>query len=455
MELIFKGSPMTATFAGKKEVKQGVVYRWSDFVFPFSHKGWDYLFNNLTKSCYRLDGEELNTDKSARFSSDDMLTDDNKRVLCEQFYLVPEDKDEAKFYEGILRLARALKRDGKGYTRYTILPTTACNARCVYCFEQGVHYETMKRETVEQLIKFILKTHNPQKEIKLVWFGGEPLVGERIIDRVCTALNENGVKFHSTMVSNGSLVNESIIQKMSGLWNLRSIQITLDGVEDEYNFRKNYYHDYPSAYWHVLGRLKMLNGLERLHINIRVNVDEKNIDGVRQMFADLDPFLPHKERVTVTFALLFNEQASVDEKSLWVWDKCFEMYDELEAAGYLVVTHAGVNVTKTNFCMADNPATSVTVTPDGSISNCEHIGAFPPLGNIWDGVTNKELYQSLMAVENVRDKCRGCLFLPDCTTFSRCPNIKADCKYARKAQLLHALKQKLDGIQNESEDEIC
>ena len=454
LQLIMKGDPSVLTVTGKKTIQPGVRYRWSDFVFPFTFQGKAFLFHNLTKACWCLDGDALDTDKAVRFSEEEMRSDDDKRILCEQLFLVPEDKDETTFYESYLKLARLLNRANKGYHKYTILPTTACNARCVYCFEQGFRYETMKPETVEQLIRFILKTRRKDKEIVLVWFGGEPLVGEKIIDRVCGALREAGVPFRSNMVSNGSLITESVIEKMRGAWNLKRIQVTLDGVEEEYNRRKNYYHDYPSAYWHVLGRLKLLNQID-VRLNVRVNVDEGNIDGVMQMFADLDPFLPNKERVTVTLSPLFDVQALAD--SYRVWDKCIALYDKVEALGYRLTTHAQISKTAASYCMADSPKSAVVVTPDGKIHNCEHIGAFPPLGDIWDGVTDKELYNSLLKVEKAREKCRGCLFLPSCTTFSRCPDVKGNCKYPKAAQLRHALCQRLSAVlpADEESESFC
>ena len=179
MKEIFTGDALLKTVAGVKEVSDGTNYKWSDFTVPFTHKGEAY--ETLTK------------------------------LVAEQF-LVPENRDEAAYYENIIKIARLLtqQRTPKGYRAYTILPTTACNARCVYCFEQGFKYVTMTDECVEQMIRFILDTRcKDGKPIRIRWFGGEPLICEKIIDKVSAALREAGVAFYASMVEIVSVVSSS------------------------------------------------------------------------------------------------------------------------------------------------------------------------------------------------------------------------------------------------------
>jgi sulfatase maturation enzyme AslB (radical SAM superfamily) len=75
----------------------------------------------------------------------------------------------------------------------------------------------MTPETVEQVIRFIVSTY-ADKKVKITWFGGEPLLGEGIIDRICEGLREAGVEYKSTIISNGSLISPEIISKMVREW---------------------------------------------------------------------------------------------------------------------------------------------------------------------------------------------------------------------------------------------
>ena len=92
---------------------------------------------------------------------------------------------------------------------YRIYTTMACNARCPYCYEKGIKPEHMSYQTADALIEFIVKNCRENSHIVLEWFGGEPLVNEKIIDYICEKLTqllkEKKASFNSNMVSTISL----------------------------------------------------------------------------------------------------------------------------------------------------------------------------------------------------------------------------------------------------------
>lgn len=444
MKLLLKGETLVFQLTGEKNVVKGTTYRFSDFAVPFSHNGTDYLYNTFTKRLYALDGEQLDTSVDAWYPSSEIEGNEFLTELVKNLFLVPEDKDEAKFYEGFLTIARAMAKRNKkkGFKTYTILPTTACNARCFYCFEQGIKYITMDDETVDQTIRFILDTRQPEQRIRICWFGGEPLIGEKIIDKICAALREEGVDFVSSMISNGSLINEEIIEKMNNDWNLKNIQITLDGVEEEYNRRKNYIFQYDSAYWHVLSRLKMINTQTDVYLSIRVNIDEGNIDGFAQMFEDLDPFLPNKDRVNISLSPLYGDRK--EGSDLEVIRKFESLFDYVDKTDYFLSLKYPARRLRLHYCGADSDE-SVVIAPDGKLYACENVHERPfSTGTIWEGLTNKELVNDLLKVEKVADKCKGCPWLPDCTSFSRCPHEEINCERYMRQKMEHTIKMIID-----------
>ena len=185
-------------------LRSDIDYVPSQYVLSFAAGNKRYVFNNLTKQC--IEGTLPATARAGEGYDE---------LICAQF-LVPSDKDECAYYNEISALMRAFNRK-KGIKSYTILPTFRCNARCIYCYEEGVTQTTMTPETVEQVIRFIVSTH-AGKKVKITWFGGEPLLGEGIIDRICEGLREAGVEYKSTIISNGSLISPEIISKMVREW---------------------------------------------------------------------------------------------------------------------------------------------------------------------------------------------------------------------------------------------
>ena len=249
----------------------GLFYIPSQFVLPLIHRGKHYAFHLLTKQLI-----EAELPLSARVG-------EGFDPLIEAMFLVPEGKDECTYYESVAKMMRLFGQK-KGIPCYTILPTLGCNARCIYCYEEGRKQVTMTPEIVEQTIRYILETR-AEGTVKLKWFGGEPLLCPGIIDRVSDALREAGVPFKSSVVSNGSLITPEILAKMTGLWQLDRIQISMDGAESDYILRKRYIN-YQDHYHRVLEAIRMLSeaGIE---VSIRCNVDEENFDRIPAFLEDL------------------------------------------------------------------------------------------------------------------------------------------------------------------------
>lgn len=435
MKIIQQGDTMVQKVLGKKQVNPNNRYRLSHYTVFHTYDGLDYLFNNFTKMLVQLEGEIVDSNPDRRYTAEEISADMALTELVADGFLVPADKDEAKVYEDYCRLARAMKGK-KGYSKFTILPTTACNARCVYCYEAGIPFVSMNEETVQQTIAFIKQVRDPQKPVQFSWFGGEPLMGEHTIDRITDALRADGIEVRSTMISNGSLITSDIVRKMREKWNLSQIQITLDGTEEQYNARKNYVFSYDSAYWHVLSRIKMINE-NGIYLVIRINIDHENADSVATMIEDLRSFLPDPSKVTFRVAPLFDLQEGENAKA--IWEKSFAIADMIAESGFYAARGYRLKKTKTFFCMADNPYTALVITPEGKLYACEHVQEVECLGDIWNGITRPDLVEKAAMVEPAREECRDCFALPNCTTFTGCPNTKADCKYANRRQLERAL----------------
>ena len=94
---------------------------------------------------------------------------------------------------------------------YTIFTTTACNARCFYCYEKDDPKKPMSEKTALDVSEFIAKNYNKTKEsnggsvqdVTLSWFGGEPLFRKKCINIICERLKESGIPYRSSMISNG------------------------------------------------------------------------------------------------------------------------------------------------------------------------------------------------------------------------------------------------------------
>ena len=434
---VFTPDPGVVGILRKQAFAGQTALHWSRFLVPLEHQGGYYLYHNLTKQCFRTD-EALYTAASAGESLN--LADPERKLLTECWFLLPEGKDEVALYEGVLRLLR-MRTARRRLSSYTILPTTACNARCFYCVENGTRIVTMSQETTEQTIDFILRTRDPAHKTHLTWFGGEPLVAPQVIDRVCAALTEAGVDFESSMVTNGILIDETTLAKMTGLWRVNRLQITLDGQEEDYNSRKAFLKSYPSAYRVLLENLRRLSDTP-IRVALRCNVDEDIVGGLRQMIDDLALTIPRKGHFGLYFEILFSQKEREGHAALF--RQCMEARLYAREKGFPYFPRSSPHRLRVSVCMAENPFGSTLISPEGLLYNCHLFLPGTETGNVRDGITQVDTLQTYAMPEPVAERCRDCCFLPNCTSFTRCPITKGQCRQVREAELLCDLRCELE-----------
>ncbi len=366
------------------------------------------LFNVLTREMVLLTDEEYSH-----------FTD--LEYLKEHWFVVPDDAKE-KEYAGFVKWFFSMQRKNLNpITGYTIFPTTDCNARCFYCFEHKFSRITMTRETALKVVEYI-KEHSCGNPVWLYWFGGEPLYNREAIDIICTGLREEGIKYSSSMTTNGYLFDDEVVKKAVELWNLKWAQITLDGTEEIYNRIKAYIYKDGNPYQIVLKNIKRLSDAG-IKINIRLNMDLDNVDNLLELAEELKQHFSAKDKVKVYIYHLFkNDESMAELHSDDEWrlrDEAMQRIEEKLMEGDLLLTPRISNKLKTNHCMADK-GDSVSIFPDGNVGLCDQYEEPEYIGNIDNDGFDLAMAESWRETMPEIPECENCLLYPDCIKIKRC-----------------------------------
>ncbi len=408
MKLLFKGDMRAVQIVEKKKLRPNREYRLSLFVYPFETGGRVILCNTLTKKVVELDAGEWDAVRAN--APDPKLRDE----LALAGFLAEKDYDELSQYAMVMSTLQALEKKSSGIRLYTILPTTACNARCVYCYEEGWTPVSMTPETAEAVIDFICRT-KAEGDVHLRWFGGEPLLGASVISRICRGLRERGVGFYSSMITNASLLTAERMREITDLWNMKKVQISMDGARADYEARKRYVDPAGHNYDAAMKAAEMLSDAG-IYVRFRCNYDAENLPRFGEFIRDCRGRFGGRKNVSAYLAQLF-QSAGVQETDD-LYRAAAETELSMAEAGLSPGSHLNGKL-RTRYCMADSDPSSIVIGPSGDLHFCEHTSSEKPLGTVFDGILPVWPQPAAEPAES----CRSCCFLPECTPFRklRCP----------------------------------
>lgn len=417
----------------RKTLDPAQTYRLSLYLHFCVHAGVRLVLNTFTGEIVRLSPQEYDALMYIQQHGAELgfLEQSGLSELAKRRFIVESDYDEPGEYLKTLELIRLMSRRKPGLKTYTILPTTGCNARCVYCYEQNYAVRTMTGETARQLVDFICETRHDD-QITLSWFGGEPLIGHKTISYICRRLTERGVPFRSGMVTNASLFTKELVHEAKKCWNLEKVQVSLDGDRHDYMERKQYMDPVRHNYDVVMGAIRDLSD-EGIRATLRVNYDKENISRLRPFLDEIKAEFGRDHHVTLYLSALYQE----NNKPYYVEleREMFALKRYMDESG--INQYAGSEIWnasfRVNYCMADGLDKSIVIDPDGRFFDCEHMPEGRSWGNIFDGITDRKLFDKLSAPAVPAEKCRECPYLPQCTPFYRkgCPGWYTYCREYR------------------------
>ena len=453
MKLLKQGDGGVAKIINRKQLNNEAEFRISLFTFFYCENDRYLLKNTLSKEIAELTEQEWKAVNQIRNEPVGyrFIKDNGLEQLALKRYIVEKDYDEVKQYKQTVFLIKTMRGPEKGYSFYNIFPTTGCNARCVYCFEEGFQCKTMSMETADRLVDFICETRRNGKII-LRWFGGEPLVAKHIIHHICNELNKRDVPFHSLMTTNASLMTKALAHEVKEMWHMKRVQVSLDGAKEDYTPRKNYISPDKHNYDVVMKAIHYIAD-EGIKVRLRVNIDYNNVDRIKGFLQEMKNEFNDMSNISMQLVELIQEQKK--DSCIELYKKLFELEDYMIKLGIPLYSKTDDSKIKTNYCMSDSLDSHIVIMPDGIFNNCDFLPESHIWGNIFDGVTDKAKFDELSSVPKVDEKCAKCPFLPECTPFykNNCPWWFEKCYEYNCMRTERSLHSFLSGENTETEND--
>lgn len=247
------------------------------------HSGHDGLiaYNSRSGACFFVANADANlvTPYFGNTTLDAPL-DPFGAFLHEHGYLVPEQLDELLDYETEYFTSRYRTDTGE----LTLLPTEDCNFDCLYC-SQKKHPGQMLPWVRDAVRKYVGKNIRYWKNLRIVWFGGEPLLAFDVIAELApffqATANDSGVKFFSHITTNGYLLTPQTSADLLA-WGVNDYQITVDGTPDEHNKRRRL-KDGSGTFDQIINNPVVMSKYSTdFHVRLRLNYDRDNYQCVRE-----------------------------------------------------------------------------------------------------------------------------------------------------------------------------
>ena len=419
MRIIVPAASLVDQVVGKqqRQRQESQTYRLMSYVIQCPVDDGVLLYHTLTCCMVLLTNEE-----AAHLTA--------QQELIDNWFLVPEGHDDQKLCEQIRKTGQLFQPPQKSITGYTILTTTGCNARCFYCYEKGTKPVTMTAETASKVVRYIL-AHRGEEKVNLSWFGGEPLYNVQVIDQICSELKERDVTFKSKMISNGYLFDADMVRRAKDLWQLKNVQITLDGREKTYNLVKRYIYENVNAFERVLKNIELLTAAD-IHVQIRLNVDKHNIEEMLLLLPLLHERFGDNKQLSVYSHELFCERTPEDNAVLY--EQRMKLETLIAECGYKRRRELQKDI-KLNHCMADND-NNVIISPAGFLGKCEHYIDREFFGHIDSEEKDKEVLRRFKERPADIEACATCPYYPQCFRLVMCDN-GADCTPERQKENIH------------------
>ena len=389
---------------------------WSQFNHLFNSKKYGYLlYNAETNAFANLSMEMFNT-LSAISEDERKINELDEETIDKLFQkkILVKDKSDYLHRRRLRYYFQAFDTSNLGLA---VAPTTACNFICPYCYEENKVNKYMTEETEQLLLNFI-DGHKRTNILNLTWYGGEPLMGFKSIQRILEGLKKiNHIKLGlHNMPTNGYLLTKevSLFFKENPM---NSIQVTIDGAKEHHNNLRMLPGNLPTFDKIISNLDTFMEYNPNTPVFIRMNLLNDNIDSFGKAHQELSA---HWKGRNVLIYPAFVKDFSDGCKSncnLVSREEKIDFFKGLKEKYKIDATFKPLN-SSTGLCGATH-VNYYVIGPEGEMYKCwNDLGVKEKIvGNVDGTEKNYDVLTRYLAGPTIMDdkECQDCSIMPICT----------------------------------------
>ena len=300
-----------------------------------------------------------------------------------------------------------------------------CNLNCSYCFaSQGKYHgerALMSLEVGKRAIDFLIENSGTRHNLEVDFFGGEPLMNWEVVKQIVayarSVEKQHNKNFRFTLTTNGMLINDEVIEFANR--EMSNVVLSLDGRREVHDATRVDYAGHGSYDRIVPKFQKLVAARGGKGYYMRGTFTHRNPDFTKDVLHMADLGFTELSMEPVVAAP--DDPMALTPVDIEIVKQQYELLAtemlRRERAGkpitfyhYMIDLTAGPCIYK-RISGCGSGTEYMAVTPWGDLYPCHQFVGEEAyrLGNIWDGVTNRELREEFRACNAyARPECADC-----------------------------------------------
>ncbi len=358
----------------------------------------------------------------------ELHTDIAEAEILDCYGQIEELKNSGKLFapDTFESMAGALKEKTAGVVKALCIHIAhTCNLNCEYCFaSQGKYHgdrAVMSFEVGKRALDFLIENSGSRKNLEVDFFGGEPLMNFEVVKQMVAYARsiekEKGKNFRFTLTTNGLLVDDDVIEFSNK--EMSNVVLSLDGRKEVHD---RYRVDYAgNGSWEkiVPKFQKFVKARGNKNYYMRGTFTHANPDFLEDIKTMLDLGFRELSMEPVVCAKGDKNELTMDDLPIVMeqYEKLAELMLQKDKEGkpftfyhYMIDLTGGPCIYK-RISGCGSGTEYMAVTPWGDLYPChQFVGEEKfKLGDIWKGVTNKEVQNEFMGCNvYAHEECKDC-----------------------------------------------